>query len=277
MERERAMGLKREYDFFVKRLNAATVAVLAVTLFVSAALAQSKGAPASVTSTGFGGSTGPRGTPASVTSTGFGAQSHRAIALPPSVTSIGFQQGSRGVASHSSGSHSSRSSQRGSHPHPGNSHHGGFHRGGHNGGGGAIYAVPYYYPYAYDDGQYDDNQTAEQPAEDEYLGGPTIFDRRGPGTSRPAEDENYAEKVPSKPARIAEPEPVSNQPDTLLVFKDGHQLEVSNYAIVGTTLFDLSDGHRHKIPLSELNLTATAKENDDRGIDFQLPAGVKAD
>jgi hypothetical protein len=273
------MGLKREYDLVVKRLNAATVAVLTVVLIMPAAFAQSKGAPASVTSTGFGGSTGPRGTPASVTSSGFGAQSHRAPALPPSVTSIGFQQGSRGATSHSSsGSHSSRSSQPGSHPHPGNSHHGSFHRGDHNGGRGAIYGVPYFYPYTYDAGQYDENQPVEQPAEDEYLGGPTIFDRRGPGTGRPAEDENYAEeKSPSKPAPVAEEEPVSNQPDTLLVFKDGHQLEVSNYAIVGTTLFDLSDGHRHRIPLSELNLTATAKENDDRGIDFQLPAGVKVD
>ena len=69
------------------------------------------------------------------------------------------------------------------------------------------------------------------------------------------------------------PIPVADQPQTLLVFKDGHQVEVVNYAIIGSTLYDLTEGHRRKIALSELDLNATAKQNDDRGIDFQLPAG----
>jgi hypothetical protein len=34
----------------------------------------------------------------------------------------------------------------------------------------------------------------------------------------------------------------------------------------------LTAGHRQKIALADLDLTATAKQNDDRGIDFQLPA-----
>jgi hypothetical protein len=40
---------------------------------------------------------------------------------------------------------------------------------------------------------------------------------------------------------------------------------------VGDTLFDLTDGHRRKILLSELDLAGTSKQNDDRGVDFQLP------
>ena len=62
----------------------------------------------------------------------------------------------------------------------------------------------------------------------------------------------------------------------MLVFKDGHQLEVENYAIVGATLYDLTEGHRRKVALSDLDLTSTAKQNDDRGIDFHLPAGAVA-
>jgi hypothetical protein len=62
----------------------------------------------------------------------------------------------------------------------------------------------------------------------------------------------------------------------VLVFKDGHQVEVANYAIVGNTLYDLSGGHRQKISLADLDLNATAKQNDDRGIDFQLPAPNEA-
>jgi hypothetical protein len=58
----------------------------------------------------------------------------------------------------------------------------------------------------------------------------------------------------------------------LLIFKDGHQAEVENYAIVGDTLYDLSEGRRHKIALADLNLDATAQQNEDRGIDFTVPA-----
>jgi hypothetical protein len=48
-----------------------------------------------------------------------------------------------------------------------------------------------------------------------------------------------------------------------------------NYAIVGSTLFNLSDGTTRKVALAELDLPATMKQNDDRGVDFQLPAGAK--
>jgi hypothetical protein len=63
------------------------------------------------------------------------------------------------------------------------------------------------------------------------------------------------------------------QPTTILVFKDGHQLEVENYAIVGQTLYDLTPGHARKVPLADLDLPSTEKQNDDRGVVFQLPSG----
>jgi hypothetical protein len=251
-----------EYDWFVRRLNPATVAVLALFLLVPAAPAQLNGGPPSVTSNGFGGSTGPRGMAPSVTSIGFGAPG-RAAPMPPSVTSPGFSRIGPGFTSRPNFPH---------HEHPNGARHSRAR---------ALYAVPYYYPYGYDSGE---SYAGDDPAEaedDEYQGGPTIFDRRGPGTSRPAADD-YAERRQTQPTAApsagaaAEDEPVSAQPDTLLVFKDGHQLEISNYAIVGTTLFDLTEGHHQKIPLSDLNLTATAKENDDRGIDFRLPLGFAA-
>jgi hypothetical protein len=248
--------LKQEYDLFVRRLNPATVAVLALALSVPAALAQANGVPASVTSTGFGGSTGARGTPSSVTSAGFGAPG-RAASMPPSVTSQGFSRSNPGFSTRPAPAHYE-------------------HRdGNHHPRGGGVYAVPYYYPYAYDPGEpYASDDSAD---DDQYQGGPTIFDRRGPGTNRAAQG-RYVDESPTQNAPVAqvEDEPISNQPDTVLIFKDGHQVEVSNYAIVGVTLFDLSQGHHQKIPLSELNLTATAKENDDRGTDFRLPAGTQA-
>jgi len=142
---------------------------------------------------------------------------------------------------------------------------------------GNVVAVPYAYPVYVSDPGVDDSME-----EEDYRGGPTIFDRRGPGTQeyhrpeRRDRDEDYRASIPeaAPPEAAARPE-VANQPRTVLVFKDGRQLEVMNYAIVGSTLFNLSDGPTRKVALAELDLPATVKQNDDRGIDFQLPAGAK--
>jgi hypothetical protein len=61
------------------------------------------------------------------------------------------------------------------------------------------------------------------------------------------------------------------QKTVMLVFRDKHVQEVENYAIVGTTLWWFSEQRAKKIPLSELDLVATAKLNDERGISFPLP------
>jgi hypothetical protein len=75
----------------------------------------------------------------------------------------------------------------------------------------------------------------------------------------------------SKAAEISPQLPVSDQPETVLVFRDGHSIEVKNYAIVGDTIYDFSQGSRHKIAISDLDLSATEKQNDARGLDFRLP------
>lgn len=61
-------------------------------------------------------------------------------------------------------------------------------------------------------------------------------------------------------------------PPTVLVYRDQHKQEIQNYAIVGQTLWQFNRGRTYKIPLSELDLPATQKANDDRGISFQIPA-----
>jgi hypothetical protein len=66
------------------------------------------------------------------------------------------------------------------------------------------------------------------------------------------------------------------QPSTILVFKDGHQVEVGNYAIVSQTLYDLTPGHPRKIALADLDIPATEKQNDDNGVTFTLPPLAQA-
>jgi hypothetical protein len=53
-------------------------------------------------------------------------------------------------------------------------------------------------------------------------------------------------------------------------------LELGNYAIIGSTLFDLTPGHPRRVALAELDLEATRKENDDRGVVFQPPPASQA-
>lgn len=60
-------------------------------------------------------------------------------------------------------------------------------------------------------------------------------------------------------------------PATVLVFRDQHKQEVENYAIVGNALWAFAPQHTQRIPLSELDLTATAEANDDRGVAFRMP------
>jgi hypothetical protein len=58
---------------------------------------------------------------------------------------------------------------------------------------------------------------------------------------------------------------------TELVFRDKHIEKIQNYAIVGQTLWVFTDQQAKKIMLAELDLPATKKANDDRGVDFQIP------
>jgi len=74
----------------------------------------------------------------------------------------------------------------------------------------------------------------------------------------------YAAENSSQPQ-----EPV---PATILVFRDQHKEEVSNYAIVGQTIWNFSGQRTKKIPLADLDVAATEKANDDRGVTFRVPA-----
>jgi hypothetical protein len=261
------MLAKQEYDSYVDRLNSATVAVLvlaaAVFLFTPA-VAQINGTPASVTSTNFGGRfTSTPGVPASITSLGpNGIQPGSALFPPACCINPLFPVNPNPPLF-----------QR-HHHHRQNSFFP---------AGGAVY-VPY--PVSVEP---EADDTAEQPnPADDDRGGPTIFDRRGSGQparrflddypQRPraqSEIRDQSERGSATSAPSAEA-PVPDQPQTVLIFKDGHQVEVQNYAVVGSMLYDLTPGHHRKIAVADLDLKATAKQNDDLGISFQLPPAPDA-
>ncbi len=70
-----------------------------------------------------------------------------------------------------------------------------------------------------------------------------------------------------EPSMAAEEKP----PTTLLVYRDGHQVEVQDYAILGKTLWVFSAQTTRRVPLADLDLSATQRVNGDRGVDFATP------
>lgn len=89
----------------------------------------------------------------------------------------------------------------------------------------------------------------------------TNYPTRAPGidSSRP-----YPQRAPA----TAVPEP--DRPATLLVYRDGRTSEIRNYAVVGQTLWIFSEERAEKVALSLLDLDATRKANEERGLDFPV-------
>jgi hypothetical protein len=143
-------------------------------------------------------------------------------------------------------------------------------------GYGYGYAVPYYYVYPSDDSSY----------YGEGGGGPYLYSGPPQGQTPPSEQTLHI-VVDSAPQKIApHDEIVDPQPDhvasaatipdakpgvpTTLVFRDGHKQEVTNYAIMGQTVY-VFDNRTKKIALADLDIPATVKANDDQGVEFQVP------
>ncbi len=141
------------------------------------------------------------------------------------------------------------------------------------GRGGYAYAVPYYVPldgYGYD-----------------YMGGPDLYSGPPIGPNDPlfhivAEQPPgrypYGEPDPAQvppiqaqpaPEQASIPDAKPNEP-SVLVFRDGHKQEVSNYAIMGQTVY-VFDKRTQKIALADLDVSATVAANDDRGLEFKIP------
>jgi hypothetical protein len=88
---------------------------------------------------------------------------------------------------------------------------------------------------------------------------------------------HVVDRLLDRESREAEMAPSRAQPkaqshgETVLVFRDKHTEEIQNYAIVGNTLWIFTELRARKVSIASLDVPATTKANDDRGVDFQLP------
>jgi hypothetical protein len=88
-----------------------------------------------------------------------------------------------------------------------------------------------------------------------------------------AQRQQYALKTPTetpRPLPSTRPRQEAPVPPTVLIYRDGRRVEVSNYAVVGQTLWIFSEERARKIALAALDLDATRQANKDRGVEFNV-------
>lgn len=144
-------------------------------------------------------------------------------------------------------------------------------------------AYGYYDPYWYDPYWFWDSDSSDDNGYDQDVAAAAEMNRQSLAQQNEeremmrqeqadGDQDVYAHSVPMRPVQHeAEGAPIL--PDTMLVFRDQHKQEVRNYAIIGQTLWNFAPQHTEKIPLSDLDLPATTKANEERGVTFRIPGG----
>ena len=84
-------------------------------------------------------------------------------------------------------------------------------------------------------------------------------------------DEERSREEARQAASQARPSAEEKTATTILVFRDGRRSEIQNYAIVGQTLWMLTEQRARKMSMSDLDVEATRKLNADRGVEFRTP------
>ena len=146
------------------------------------------------------------------------------------------------------------------------------------------YGVPYFYSDFYSDfdyAPYEDERPAPAPAAqpapaplvtNEPLPEPALLELRG---TQWVQVRNFGE--PGQTPTTTQTPP-SEMPPAVLVYRDGHSEEVSSYSIIGRVIYTKADyattgDSTRTIQVADLDVPATLKQNQQRGVKFELPSG----
>lgn len=75
---------------------------------------------------------------------------------------------------------------------------------------------------------------------------------------------------PRRPLREARSVVRNEFPATVFVFRDGREMEVRDYAILGETLWVFSEQTARKFPLADFNIAASRQVNEEHGVEFPV-------
>lgn len=147
---------------------------------------------------------------------------------------------------------------------------------------GSFYSWPYYsdfYPQ-YNDSSYEEPPPAPAPVPArvaiEPISSPALLELQGNqwvkvnSFTMPAATNSSG--VAAAPIRLKE------IPPAVLVFRDGHTEELTSYSIIDGAIHAKSDywtngSWTRTIQIADLDLPATLKQNQERGVKFDLPSG----
>ena len=171
-------------------------------------------------------------------------------------------------------------------------------------GFGRPFLFPGYYPYYYPDYYSDEApaaaapqvvvvQSPQQQAQAQAPPPPepvliewqgdhfvrTTMSQKASAAGQSAPD--YSEKSTprsSSPVRKVAAQPPRELPPAILIFRDGRREEVSSYTIVSGTIYTKADywssgSWTRKIQIADLDVPATLKLSQERGLKFVLPGG----
>jgi len=144
-----------------------------------------------------------------------------------------------------------------------------------------LYGAPYFYSDDYEpyDLQYARSEPAPQPVSSEANPGPlpepVLLELHG---SQWVKVTNFGETSqqalnPSSQSASAKPMPAA-----VLVYRDGHSEEISSYSIIDRVMYTKADYYSsgswtRTIQIADLDIPATLKQNQRRGVKFDLPSG----
>jgi hypothetical protein len=142
------------------------------------------------------------------------------------------------------------------------------------------YGAPYFYSdyYGPSDFEYQPPEPSPPPVQvqvkSEPLPDPVLLELHG---SRWIKVPNFGEA--SERALGAEAQAKAKPlPPAVLVYRDGHTEELSSYSIIGESIHTKSNywttgTWTRTIPVVDLDIPATLRQNEQRGVNFELPSG----
>ena len=142
------------------------------------------------------------------------------------------------------------------------------------------YGTPYFYSDYYDPSNFEYQPTEPSPSpiqvqvKAEPLPDPVLLELHG---SRWVKVTNFGDRTvaetPAETQTKAKP-----LPPAVLVYRDGHTEELTSYSIIGGSIHTKSNYWTtgvwtRTIPVAALDIPATLQQNQERGVNFELPSG----
>ena len=146
------------------------------------------------------------------------------------------------------------------------------------------YLYPGFYPDYYPDYFYDSYENAPpppppapdpaaRPLVQEPIPAPALLELQG---NRWVKVDNF---TMNPQPEVASPAAQSREmPPTVLVYRDGHTEELRSYSIIGSSIYTKADYWTNgtwtrTIQIADLDIPSTLKQNQQRGVKFELPSG----